>query len=247
MEWAARGQPRLVVALDGPASAGKSTVGSGAARRLGYRFCDTGLFYRAVALLGIRGGLDLADGALLARQVPRVALAADRHGRYRRVMVDSVDVTAEAREAAVDKVVSEVARQPEVRAALLAPQRALASGGGIIMAGRDIGTVVLPDADLKVYLDASPEERARRRCLEREIPLGGPEEAEILADLRRRDSIDSSRSTAPLRVAPDALVIMTDGLTLAGTVDALVAAVREVEEAARGWGGRQDAFPRRRP
>jgi cytidylate kinase len=162
-------------------------------------------------------------------------------------LIDGIDVTEEAREAAVDKVVSEVARQLEVRAALLAPQRALAVDGGIIMAGRDIGTVVLPDADLKVYLDASPEERARRRCLERDIPPGGPEEAEILADLRRRDGIDSSRATAPLRVPPDALVIMTDGLTLAGTVEAVVAAAREVEEAARGWGLRADGSGRPQP
>ena len=225
----------LVVAIDGPASSGKSTVGSGAAGRLGYRFCDTGLFYRAVALLAVRLGVDLRDGNALSRLVPRVALAPDDDGRYRRVLVDGADVTDEAREAAVDKVVSEVARQPEVRAALLGPQRALAAEGGIIMAGRDIGTVVLPDADLKIYLDASPEERARRRCLERDVPPGGPEEAQILADLRRRDGIDSTRATAPLRVPPDALVIVTDALTLAGTVDAVVAVVREVEDAVRGW------------
>ncbi len=224
-----------MVALDGPASSGKSSVGSGAAGRLGYRFCDTGLFYRAVALLALRRRVALGDGPALAKLVPRVGLAADRQGRYTRVIADGSDVTEEAREAAVDKVVSEVARQPEVRSALLAPQRALAADGGIIMAGRDIGTVVLPDADLKIYLDASVEERARRRCLEREIAPGGPEEAEILADLRRRDGIDSTRATAPLRIPPDALVVMTDSLTMAGTVDAVVAAVREVEDATRGW------------
>jgi cytidylate kinase len=224
-----------VVALDGPASSGKSTVGSGAAGRLGYRFCDTGLFYRAVALLAVRLGVALRDGDALAALVPRVALAADADGRYRRVLVDGRDVTDEARQAAVDKVVSEVARQPEVRSALLAPQRALAAEPGIVMAGRDIGTVVLPDADLKVYLDATPEERARRRCLERDIAPGGPEAAEILADLRRRDGIDSTRATAPLRIPPDALVIETDGLTLAGTVDAVVAAIRQVEAAARSF------------
>ena len=225
----------LVVALDGPASSGKSSVGSGAAGRLGYRFCDTGLFYRAVALLAARRRAPLGDGPALAKLVPRVGLAADRQGRYTRVIADGTDVTDRAREAAVDKIVSEVARQPEVRAALLAPKRALAADGAIIMAGRDIGTVVLPDADLKIYLDASAEERARRRCLERDISPGGPEEAEILADLRRRDGIDSTRAVAPLRIPPDALVVMTDGLTLAGTVDAVVAAVREVEDAAHGW------------
>src|SRR5689334_21618010 len=155
------GRPQLVIALDGPGSSGKSSVGAAAALRLGYRFCDTGLLYRALTWLALQRGLPLDDGPTLAASVEHVRLAPDEQGRLDRVLVDGADVTADVHSAAVDERVSEVARLPEVRAALLERQRRIAAGGGIIMAGRDIGTVVLPDADLKLYLDASVEERAR--------------------------------------------------------------------------------------
>lgn len=220
---------RLVVALDGPASSGKSTVGSAAAAELGYRFCDTGLFYRALTYLALALGHDAADPGPLVADLERIDLVADAAGRYDHVRLDGRDVTAEVRSPEVDRRVSEFSAIPQVRAALVPRQRALAEGGGIVMAGRDIGTAILPDADLKLYLDASPEERARRRAEERGLDPGGPEAAAILEELRRRDDIDSHRSVAPLRVAPDALVIRTDGNRREETIALVVEAIRRAE------------------
>jgi cytidylate kinase len=222
----------LVVALDGPASSGKSTVGAAAALELGYRFCDTGLLYRAVTWLSIERGVEPDDAAGLVGLVDEIDLAEDRHHRLNRVLVDGVERTAEVRTPAVDERVSAVSRVPEVRAVLLERQRRLAADGGIVMAGRDIGTVVLPDADLKLYLDASAEERARRRALERGLDPAGPEAADILHQLGLRDELDSSRPVAPLRVAADAVVIATDDNELEDTVAAVVATIRAAEEAA---------------
>ncbi len=224
---------RLVVALDGPASSGKSSVGAAAARELGYRFCDTGLLYRALTDIALRRGVDLGDPVALVPLVDEVELAADEGGRLSRVLVDGVDVTDEVRRPEVDRSVSELSRVPEVRAALLARQRALADGGGIVMAGRDIGTVVLPDADLKIFLDASAEERARRRAEERGLAPGSPEASAILADLRRRDDLDRNRPVAPLRPADDALHVQTDGNSFEQTVAAVEAAIRTAEASRR--------------
>ena len=230
---AARGGP--VVAIDGPGSSGKTTVGALAAARLGFRFCDTGLFYRAAAWLALRRGVLLDDGPSLAAQAPDLRLEADDAGRYVRVRAAGEDVTALVHSPEIDRVVSEVARQPELRAALLPRQRELAEEGGIVVAGRDIGTVVLPEADLKIYLDASLPERARRRGLERGIPAGevdGDAARRTRDELQARDAIDSGRASAPLRVAPDAIVIHTDGFTLEEAVDAVVEAVESARRAA---------------
>ncbi len=225
---------RLVIAIDGPASSGKSSVGAAAARDLGYRFCDTGLLYRAVTDLALRRGIGLSDATRLVRLVDEVELAADEDGRLSRVVVDGRDVTAEVRGPAVDRHVSEVSRIPEVRAALLARQRELAAEGGIVMAGRDIGTVVLPDADLKIYLDASAEERARRRAEERGLAPDSPEASAILDDLHRRDELDRNRPVAPLRAAPDARIIHTDGNLFEETVATVEAVIRAAETARAG-------------
>jgi cytidylate kinase len=218
---------RLIVALDGPGSSGKSSVGAAAALELGYRFVDTGLLYRALTWLSRARRVAPDDAAGLAALVPEVRLVPDERGRLDRVVVDGRDVTDEVRTAIVDQHVSEVARTPEVRAAFLPVQRALATDGGIVVAGRDIGTVVLPHADLKIFLDASVEERARRRAEERDIEPDGPEARWILAQLRRRDEIDRNRAVAPLRPAEDARHIHTDGNTLEETVAAVVAAIGE--------------------
>ena len=215
----------LVVALDGPASSGKSSVGAEAAARLGYRFCDTGLLYRAVTWLALDRGVALDDAAGLVAIVDDVQLLDDGAGRLARVAVGDVDRTAEVRGPEVDAAVSTVSQTPELRAALLARQRRLVEGGRIVMAGRDIGTVVLPDADLKIFLDASAEERARRRVLERGLDPGGAEAAEILAELRRRDRLDSTRPVAPLKAAQGAVVLHTDGNTLEQTVELVVGAI----------------------
>jgi CMP/dCMP kinase len=220
---------RLVVALDGPGSSGKSSVGAAAALRLGYRFCDTGLLYRGLTWLALDRRLPLDDGPLLADVAGNVELTADVEGRLDRVSVDGRDVTDLVHRPAVDEQVSRVARLPDVRAALLDRQRRLARDGGIIMAGRDIGTAVLPEADLKLYLNATVEERARRRTEQWGHHPDGTKAAEILADLRRRDHIDSTRPVAPLVVASDAVVLQTDGNEFEQTVDAVVNAIREAE------------------
>jgi len=218
---------RLIVALDGPGSSGKSSVGAAAALELGYRFVDTGLLYRALTWLSRARRVAPDDAAGLAALVPEVQLAEDEQGRLDRVVVEGRDVTDDVRTAIVDQHVSEVARTPEVRAAFLPVQRALAAEGGIIVAGRDIGTVVLPHADFKIFLDASVEERARRRTEERDIEPDGPEARWILAQLRQRDEIDRNRAVAPLRPADDARHILTDGNAFEETVAAVVAAIRK--------------------
>ena len=224
-------RPGLVVALDGPASSGKSSVGAAAAAELGYRFCDTGLLYRAVTWLALRRGMGEDDPAGLVRLVGEVELLPDEVGRLAHVAIDGEDATASVRGPEVDAAVSAISRVPELRAALLERQRRLVDGGRIIMAGRDIGTVVLPDADLKLFLDASAEERARRRAEERGLDPGGPEATEILAELRRRDELDSTRPVAPLRAAPDAVHLRTDGNAFPTTVGLVVDAIAEREAA----------------
>ncbi|HEY6057423.1 MAG TPA: (d)CMP kinase [Candidatus Limnocylindrales bacterium] len=219
----------LIVALDGPGSSGKSSVGAAAALELGYRFCDTGLLYRAATWLALQRGVRTDDPDALVRLVDAIALRPDEYGRLDRVAVDGEDVTELVRSPAVEAAVSDVSRVAELRVALLPRQRELAHDGGIIVAGRDIGTVVLPDADLKLYLDASAEERARRRAEERDVDPRGHEGQAILADLHRRDGIDSTRSVAPLRAAPDALVLRTDGNRFEETVALVIAAIRQAE------------------
>ena len=219
----------LVVALDGPGSSGKSSVGAAAALAVGYRFCDTGLLYRAVTWLAEARGVSVDDPQGLVELVDAVELATDATGRLARVVVDGTDHTSEVRSPAVDSAVSAVSAVPEVRTALLARQRALAEDGGIVMAGRDIGTVVLPDADLKIYLDASVEERARRRTEERGLDPASQEGVAILEALRRRDHLDANRAVAPLRVPPDARIVTTDGNTFQETVAAVIATIRDAE------------------
>ena len=221
----------LVVALDGPASSGKSSVGAAAALELGYRFCDTGLLYRAATWLALRRGVSAdGDAAALVALVPEIELAPDDDGRLAHVTVDGDDVTEEVHTPVVDEAVSAISGVSELREALLERQRALAAEpGGIIMAGRDIGTVVLPDADLKIFLDASVEERARRRAQERGLDSDSPDGRSILAQLRRRDDLDRNRAVAPLRPADDAVHIVTDGNAFEETVAAVVAAIRDAE------------------
>jgi cytidylate kinase len=226
-----RADSSLIVALDGPASSGKSSVGAAAALELGYRFCDTGLLYRAATWLALNRGIPGdGDPDRLVALVPEIELAPDANGRLAHVTVDGDDVTAEVHTPDVDEHVSAVSRVPELRTALLDRQRALAvQPGGIIMAGRDIGTVVLPDAELKLFLDASVDERARRRAEERGLDPEGPEAQSILDQLRRRDDLDRNRAVAPLRPAPDAIHIVTDGNRFEETVGAVVAAIRQKE------------------
>jgi cytidylate kinase len=216
---------RITVALDGPASSGKSSVGAAAARVLGLRFVDTGLIYRAMTAMALREGDALGDPQALVPLAARVTLGDDGTGRLTRVLLDGVDATDDVHTEAVDVAVSAVSSVPEVRAALLQRQRALAAAGGIVVAGRDIGTVVLPDADLKVFLDASVDERANRRIAERGLDPDGEEARLVREQLHRRDDQDRNRAVAPLRAADDAVHILTDGNTFQQTIDLVIAAI----------------------
>jgi len=227
----------MIIAIDGPAASGKGTLGKRLAAHYGYRHLDTGLLYRAATWLALKRHLrvegDGADPAALVELVQEIELVPDENGRLAHVSVDGQDVTEEVHTPRVDEAVSAVSRVPDLRAALLERQRSLAAQpGGIIIAGRDIGTVVLPDADLKIFLDASVEERARRRTEERDLSPDSQEARYILAQLRRRDELDSRRTVAPLRPAEDAVHIVTDGNAFEQTVDAVVATIRAAEAAA---------------
>lgn len=218
--------PRTI-AIDGPAGAGKSTIGALVAERLGYLFLDTGAMYRAVALAAQRRGVDPDDGeqlAKLAREV-RVAIGPPtvRDGRAYTVLLDGDDVTWAIRAADIDRTVSQVARVAAVRDAMVQQQRALADRGRVVMVGRDIGTVVLPTAERKIFLTASAAERAKRR--EEELRSRGEvrPRQELLQEILRRDELDSERTVAPLRAADDAVVIQTDGLSVGQALDRVLA------------------------
>ena len=223
-----------VVALDGPGSSGKSSVGAAVAAALGVRFLDTGLLYRALTWLSLERGLEPEDGTAIALLAAEIDLGADEAGRLTDVIVDGCDVADRIRTPRVDRAVSAVSRQPEVRAALLGRQRAIAASGAIVVAGRDIGIVVLPDADVKIWLDASAEERAGRRARERGIDPGSPTGAAILDDLRRRDMADGSRDVSLARPADDAVHVRTDGNSFETTVAAVLAVVRSAMAAHGG-------------
>lgn len=218
--------PASVIAIDGPVASGKTAVGLSLARDLGYRLVDTGMIYRAVAWLALHQGVDLNDEAAVTRLAENATFDVQQPsaGGGPRIRVDGVDITDELRSPEVDRSVSLVSRLPGVRRAVLELQRNLAAAGKIIMLGRDIGTVVLPDAPLKVYLDASAPERARRRHKERaEAGLERPE-VEILHELEQRDEMDRQRHVSPLRPAPDAIVIDTDDLSLEEVIERVRAA-----------------------
>ena len=220
-----------VIAIDGPAASGKSTVGRLVAQKLGFLLFDTGALYRAVTLAALQRGVPIDDEARiseLARAIHIDLIPATRDdGRPYTVLVDGEDVTWAIRSEPVDAHVSTVSAYPGVREALKRQQRRIARQGRVVMAGRDIGTVVFPEAPLKVFLDASPEVRAKRRCEELRARGEDANYEEILAGVRHRDEIDSTRATAPLRIPEDAVVIDTDHLTIEQVVDEIVRLARE--------------------
>ncbi len=206
------------IAIDGPAAAGKSTIGGLLAERLGYLYLDTGAMYRAVTWMALERGVDVADedGVTALARTMKIDITRPSvdDGRQYTVLADGDDVTWDIRRPEVDGSVSPVSAYPGVRRVLTEQQRLIADRGRVVMIGRDIGTVVMPDADLKIYLDASPEERARRRYLEL---LERGEDADydkILRAMKRRDRIDSNRAVAPLRAAEDAIRVETDNLSI---------------------------------
>jgi cytidylate kinase len=222
----------FIVAIDGPAGAGKSTASRLVAARLGFAMVDTGAIYRAVALAATRSGVALDDDARLAELLPRVEIrfgppAASGGGP--RVLLGPDDVSHDIRTPAMSLGASKVSARPVVRAGLLDLQRRLAlapENVGAVLEGRDIGTVVFPDADAKFFLTASPEERARRRHAELRAKGDPSSFEEVLADQLRRDRDDSERAVAPLRPAPDAVVVDTSGVALEDVVHGLVAEVQ---------------------
>ncbi len=204
------------IAIDGPAASGKSTIGRRLAEALGYLFFDTGVMYRAVTWGALQRGIAIADEtavtALAETALIEVRPPSQDDGRACDVLLDGIDITWETRSPQVDGNVSPVSTYRGVRQALTVQQRRIGLHGRVVMVGRDIGTVVLPEADLKIYLDASAEERARRRTTEI-IQRGGKADYEqILIGVRSRDQIDSSRAVAPLRPADDAILIDSDHL-----------------------------------
>lgn len=217
-----------VVAVDGPAGAGKSTVAREVARRLGFLHLDTGAMYRAVTLAALRSGTDLADGVGLGEvaRSARIEIESSADGRDR-VLLDGEDVTEAVRSAEVTAAVSTVAAVRPVREALVAAQRRLArDGSGAVLEGRDIGSVVFPDARWKFYLDASADERARRRASEI-AEFGRPADADaIRREIDRRDAADSNRPVNPLVRLPDAVYLDSTGLTVEQVVEEIVRRVR---------------------
>jgi cytidylate kinase len=219
------------IAIDGPAASGKSTVGELLAQRLGYLYFDTGVMYRAVTWAALDRGIPIEDEAAVTALAGELRIdvtppTAD-DGRQYTVLADGVDITWEIRTPAVNADVSPVSAYPGVRRELVRQQRRIAEGGRVVMTGRDIGTVVLADADLKIYLDASVEERARRRWQQEQARDEESDYEVVLASMRRRDEIDSGREDSPLRAAEDAVVLDTTDLG----IDAVMAEVaRLIEE-----------------
>ena len=206
-----------IIAIDGPAASGKSTLGLRLAQALDYLFFDTGVMYRAITWLALQRGLDVNDEpavTALAQDVPiDVAPASIRDGRTCDVLVEGKDITWQTRMPEVEMNVSVISAYRGVRAALSQQQRRIGQRGRIVMVGRDIGTVVLPNADLKIYLDATAEQRARRRYEEIQARGGTANYEEILAKVIERDRIDSTRDVAPLKAAEDAVVLDSNNLT----------------------------------
>ena len=218
--------PPICIAIDGPASSGKGTVARMVAQVLNYAYIDSGAMYRAVALLATEAGLELDDGAALESLADGLRFDFQWDGNELRILVNDRDVSSAIRLEHVGRGASDVAVLPRVRAALLGRQRALAAGGGVVMDGRDIGTVVLPEAELKVFLDASVEERATRRFRELQQRAATIEYERLIEEIRLRDAQDRDRATAPLRQAEDAIYLDTTQLSPAQAADRIVEIAR---------------------
>ncbi|AVH25578.1 (d)CMP kinase [Nocardia cyriacigeorgica] len=214
--------------MDGPSGTGKSSVSRRLAARLGARYLDTGAMYRVATLRVLRAGVDLTDPAAIAAAVADLPLTIGTDPSHELIQLDGADVSDEIRGDAVTKAVSAVSAVPEVREALVALQREIAvSAGRIVVEGRDIGTVVLTDADAKIYLTASAEARAQRRNQQNIAEGRGDDYAAVLADVQRRDTLDSTRKVSPLRPAADAVLVDTSELSMDEVIDELYRVVAQ--------------------
>lgn len=212
---------QIKIAIDGPAGAGKSTIAKAVAQSLGIFYVDTGAMYRAIALKTLRSEIPIEDEEKVGQLAEKAEIVLE-HSTARRVFCDGEDITTAIRNPEVSRAVSKIAAYPQVRDRLVQLQRQEAGRGAVIMDGRDIGTVVLPDADLKIFLTASPEERAYRRWLE--LRNSGKELSlqEVQEDMAVRDKQDSERAVAPLVPAADALILDTTGLSVQEIVDQII-------------------------
>jgi cytidylate kinase len=219
------------IAIDGPAASGKSTVAKRLADKLGYLYFDTGVMYRAITWVAIQRHADLSDSHSITSLAETVRIdvmpPSKNDGRDSDIIADGIDITWEIRRPEVDVNVSIVAAYPGVRTALTTQQRRIGRNGSVVMVGRDIGTVVLPDADLKVYLDASVEERARRRYKESRVRGESVTYEAVLKTMKMRDEIDSTRDVAPLCIAGDAFIIDSDGMSVDAVVEKTMRLVDE--------------------
>ena len=223
----------LIIAIDGPSGAGKSTLGRRLARELGLLYIDTGAMYRAVALAAAREGVDASEAEAVAEVARRASIRLEGDPDSLRVLLDGRDVSEEIRGEGAGGAASVVSAVPEVRREMVRRQREMGAGGGVVLDGRDIGTVVFPAADVKFFLTAVPEERARRRFDEGRAVAREQSFEETLADLNERDRRDSTRDDSPLRIAEDAVVIDTTELPIDEVFARMLQVVRERQSGGR--------------
>lgn len=211
-----------IVAIDGPAGSGKSTVAKFVAARLGYTYIDTGAMYRAVAVMAMRAGVSLEEPEKIVELANELEIEFVQLDSKQRILVDGQDLTEVIRTPEATKLSSPVSAIPGVRHRLVEIQREMGAQGGVVMEGRDIGTYVFPNAELKVFLTASPEERARRRCKDLHYAGIEADQETVARDIRERDERDSTRAMAPLKQAEDAVCLNTDGMSIDEVVDAVL-------------------------